>query len=178
MKTHPQQPHAAGHDVRWYVAQTQPGVEGRAIAHLERQGFAVFCPRYRKIIRHARKHTNALLPLFPGYLFLRLDALCDRWRSVNGTRGVARLLTQGDIPSPVPRGIVEALQNHTGMDGAMDWMPSLNVGQSVRVEEGPFVDFVGTLERLDGVGRACVLLNLLGRSVSVTMHCEALTPAA
>jgi transcriptional antiterminator RfaH len=178
MQTHPQQLSAAGRDARWHVVQTQPGGEGRAIAHLERQAFTIFCPRYRKIIRHARKRTDALLPLFPGYLFLRLDALRDRWCSVNGTRGVTRLLTQGDVPSAVPRGVVESLQSHTGADGAMDWMPPLDVGQSVQVREGPFADFVGTLERLDGAGRVSVLLNLLGRSVSVTMRYEALNPAA
>lgn len=175
MQAHPR-PHAD--ETRWYVVQTQPGAESRATAHIERQGFAVFCPRDRKTVRHARKHTVALVPLFPGYLFLRLDVLRQRWRSINGTRGVARLLTHGDVPSPVPHGVVETLQAHTGADGVMDWTRSLDVGQTVRVGEGPFSDFIGKLERLDGAGRACVLLDLLGRSVSVTMRCEALSPAA
>ena len=66
---------------RWYVVHTQPHAEGRALFHLERQGYRVFCPRYRKVIRHARKKTNALMPLFANYLFLRLDVSREQWRA-------------------------------------------------------------------------------------------------
>jgi transcription elongation factor/antiterminator RfaH len=161
-------------DMRWYVVQAQPGAESRAAQHLERQGYPTFYPRYRKTIRHARERISTMAPLFPSYLFVGLDASRDRWRSVNGTRGVVRLLTQGDIPSPVPRGMVEALRERTNADGAIDWAP----GQVVRVAEGPFEDFVGTLTRLDGAGRVCVLLDILGRTVSMTVRCEALDPVA
>lgn len=71
---------AVGGD-RWYVAQTQPRAESRAIAHLERQGYQVFCPRYRKTVRHTAR---------------------DLWRAVNGTRGIARLISQGEAPAPLP----------------------------------------------------------------------------
>ncbi len=163
-------------DLRWYVVHAQPGAEGRAATHLERQGYRVFYPCYRKTIRHARKRMSTMAPLFPNYLFLGLDTSRDRWRSVNGTRGVVRLLTHGDVPCPVPRGVVEALQDRTSADGAIAWVPC--VGQAVQVMEGPFEDFVGMLARLDGTGRVCVLLELLGRAVSVTLRCEALNPVA
>ncbi len=163
---------------RWYVAHTQSSAEDRAIVRLKTQGYHVFCPRLRKVVRHARKSTGKLVPLFPGYLFLRLDIARDRWRSVNGTRGVVRLLTLGDIPQAVPRGVVEDLQSHTDVHGILDRAPSLNTGQSVRIMEGPFADFIGTLQRLDGTERVQVLINLLGRSVSTTLRCEALAPAA
>jgi transcriptional antiterminator RfaH len=169
---------AAGANARWYVAYTQPSAELRAIAHLERQGYKVFCPRYRKIVRHARKTTATLAPLFPSYLFLRLDPASDRWRCVNGTRGVARLLAQGDVPQPVPHGAVELLLAHVGTDDAMDWIPPADIGCAVRIAEGPFTDFIGTLERLGAAGRVRVLLDLLGRSVSVTLHRQDLAPAA
>lgn len=163
---------------RWYVAHTQPRAENRAVMHLERQGYETFCPRYRKVIRHARKRAVVLMPLFPCYLFLRFDALRHQWRSVNGTRGVARLLTHGDIPSPVPHGVVEALQDRVGPDGVIDLTPPLRMGQTVQLMDGPFESFVGRLSRLDGAGRVCVLLDVLGRAVSVTMDIEALRPSA
>ena len=163
---------------RWHVVHTQPFAEVRAMTHLERQGYRVFYPCYRKVIHHARGRTSSLRPLFPSYLFLQLDASQHRWRSVNGTRGVVRLLTQGEYPNPVPRGVVESLQAHTGSDGALDWAPSFEVGQIVRVSEGPFAELVGKLERLDADGRVCVLLDLLGRSVPVSLHCGVLDPAA
>ena len=119
-----------------------------------------------------------LAPLFPNYLFVRFDVSRDRWRSVNGTRGVIRLITQGETPQPVPVGIVEALQHCMSANGASSWAPSLKIGQTVRIADGPFVDFAGTLEYLDAAGRVRVLLDLLGRSVSVALRCEAVTPAA
>jgi transcriptional antiterminator RfaH len=163
---------------RWYVVHTQPHAENRAISNLERQSYRIFCPRTRKTVRHARKATTTLAPLFPNYLFVQLDVSYDHWRSVNGTRGVIRLITQGETPEPVPVGIVESLQTRRGADGAMNWAPSLKIGQSVRISNGPFADFVGTLEHLDATGRVRVLLDMLGRFVSVALRCEALMPAA
>lgn len=168
--------HAASGE-RWYVVHTQPHAENRAIANLEQQGYRTFCPRFRKTVRHARKVTPTLAPLFPNYLFVQLDVSRDHWRSVNGTRGVIRLITQGETPQPVPVGIVEALQVRMSADGAMNWVPSLQIGQTVRVADGPLVDFVGTLEHLDSAGRVRVLLDMLGRSVSVALRGEALMPA-
>lgn len=163
---------------RWYVVHTQPHAENRAISYLERQGYRNFCPRTRRTVRHARKVTSVLAPLFPNYLFVQLDVWRDCWRSVNGTRGVVRLITQGETPQPVPVGIVEALQHCMSANGASSWAPSLKIGQAVRIADGPFVDFAGTLEYLDAAGRVRVLLDLLGRSVSVALRCEAVTPAA
>lgn len=163
---------------RWYVVHTQPHSENRAVSHLERQSYRIFCPRTRKTVRHARKATRTLAPLFHSYLFVWLDVSRDRWHSVNGTCGVIRLITQGETPQPVPVGIVEALQSRVGTDSAMNWAPSLRIGQAVRISDGPFVDFVGTLEHLDAAGQVRVLLDMLGRSNSVALRCEAFTPAA
>src|SRR5665213_3569762 len=58
---------------RWYVVQTQPRREARAIANLQRQNYRVFCPCIRKTVRHARKMSGVLAALFPKYLFVRLD---------------------------------------------------------------------------------------------------------
>jgi transcriptional antiterminator RfaH len=171
---HPETKTAA--TARWYVVHTQPSAEDRAIARLRTQGYHIFCPRLRKVVRHARKSTDKLAPLFPGYLFLRLDISRDRWRSVNGTRGVVRLLTQGDIPQAVPSGVVEDLQSQAGVNGCLDLASPFKAGQRVRIAEGPFADFVGTLERLNGADRVRVLLDLLGRSVSASLRCEALAP--
>jgi transcriptional antiterminator RfaH len=162
---------------RWYVARTQPRAEGRAIANLEKQNFRTFCPRFRKSRQHARRVENVLVPLFPSYIFVRLDLSRDRWRSVNGTRGVTRVIMHGEIPQPVTPGVVESLQSRTRADGTVDLTPRLEVGHSVRVAYGPFADFVGTLQQLDSAGRVRVLLSLLGRSVSVALNGEALLPA-
>lgn len=165
-------------NARWYVAYTQPRAESRATIHLERQGYYVFCPRYLRTVRHARNTKNVPSPLFPSYLFLRLDISRDQWRSVNGTRGVVRLIVHGDTPQPLPNGIVEDLQTRMGADGTIDWTRTFKIGQSVCIANGPFAQLVGTLEHLDAAGRVRVLLDLLGRSVPVALRSDALLPAA
>ena len=163
---------------RWYVVHTQPFAESQAMSHLEMQGYRAICPRYRRVVRHARKARSVLAPLFPNYLFIRLDISRDQWRSVNGTRGVVRLLMQGGTPQPVPDGIVEGLQARMREDGTIDFRSALKMGGTVRIVDGPFAEFVGTLEHLDAGGRVRVLLTLLGRSVSVALRSEALLPAS
>ncbi len=161
----------------WYVVNTQPRAESRAKHHLEMQRYRVFCPRYRKIVRHARTTKSALAPLFPNYLFVCLDLSRDQWRSINGTRGVVRLLQQDGAPQAVPDGVVENLQAKTRADGTFDWTSTLEIGGTVRIADGPFAELLGTLEYLDAAGRVRVLLELLGRSVSVGLRSEALLPA-
>src|SRR6185437_17046763 len=77
---------------RWYVARTLPQRELRAAQQLANQGFRSFLPRYWKNRRHARKMETISVPLFPRYIFTILDQGRDRWRSINGTFGVDRLL--------------------------------------------------------------------------------------
>ena len=94
---------------RWYVVRTLPQRELHAAQHLANQGFRAFVPRYWKNRRHARKVETVSAPLFPQYIFTIFDMTRDRWRSVNGTLGVDRVLMSGGEPQPVPHGLVENL---------------------------------------------------------------------
>jgi transcription elongation factor/antiterminator RfaH len=163
---------------RWYVVRTLPRAEERAAFNLNKQGYHIFCPRLWRTIRHARTTRTLLWPLFPSYLFVRFDPRKDRWRCINGTRGVMHLVGQTDTPEPVPTEIVEELLAHTGADGATRWTSSLRVGVSVRISRGPFANFVGVLEHADDAGRVRVLLQLFARSVTVGLPSNALAPAA
>src|SRR3954466_10002823 len=87
---------------RWYAVYCQPHRERSAAQNLLKQGFDTFLPLRRKIHRHAGKIEAVSAPLFPGYLFVRLDIALHRWRCVNGTYGVIRLVMQGERPSPMP----------------------------------------------------------------------------
>jgi transcription elongation factor/antiterminator RfaH len=162
----------------WYVVHTQPRAEGQAMYHLETQGYRVFYPRYRRTVRHARQTKSVLAPLFPNYLFVLLNLSRDHWRSVNGTRGVVHLLMQGEAPQPVPNSVVDGLQSQMRSDGTVDWTPTFRIGGAVRISDGPFAEFLGTLEHFDAAGRVRVLLDFLGRSVPVALRCEAIMPAA
>ena len=159
---------------RWFVAQTLAAREPGANEQLKRQGFRTFLPYVMRNVSHARKVRRIRTPLFPGYLFVGLDLQRDRWRSVNGTYGVSRLIMGAETPLPVPRGIVEALISHAGDDGLCVAGPGFAVGQDIRVVEGPFAQVLGRIVRLDGNGRVRALLEIMGGQVSVMLAGAAL----
>ena len=70
---------------RWYVLQTHVHMEAKASAHLMRQGFGVYLPRYLKRRRHARRVDTVAAPLFPRYLFVAVERDSQRWRSIHST---------------------------------------------------------------------------------------------
>jgi transcription elongation factor/antiterminator RfaH len=154
---------------RWYAVKSQPRREHHAALCLRKQDFPAFLPCHRRSRRHARKIDTVLAPLFPGYLFVSLDLARDRWRSVNGTRGVCGLVMQGERPAPVPRGIVEALNQRCDAQGVLTAFEELKTGQSVRIIAGAFADFIGELDRQDSVGRIRVLLDIMGGRIPVAL---------
>ena len=77
---------------KWYVVMTQPCNEEGALRNLTRQGFDAFLPRRWVTKRRPDRFCTLLEPLFPRYLFVRLDLELQRWRSINGTYGVRRLV--------------------------------------------------------------------------------------
>jgi transcriptional antiterminator RfaH len=157
------------HGPRWYAVHTLPCREFGARAQLEAQAYRIFLPRHLKTVRHARKLRTIDAPFFPRYLFVSLDLARDRWRSINGTFGVAGIIMAHDRPLPVPRGIVEALQRRLERDVAAPCDDGLRLGQSVEVMVGPFANLVGTLERFDGEARVRVLLQLMGTFAPVSL---------
>jgi transcriptional antiterminator RfaH len=162
---------------RWYVARTLPQRELYAARQLTNQGFRSFVPRYWKNRRHARKVETISAPLFPRYIFVVVDRTRDRWRSINGTLGVERLLMYGGEPQAVPVGVVENLVAAADVEGNVRFNFHLKEGQAVKVTAGPFADLVGQLERLDDNGRVRVLLEILGGKVRVALPQDLLAPA-
>ncbi|MGA9892801.1 MAG: KOW motif-containing protein [Xanthobacteraceae bacterium] len=91
---------------------------------------------------------------------------------------MSSLYTCDNRPVSVPEGIVETLiANADGANLAL-FADGLTTGQSVRILSGPFANFVGKLERLDGAGRVRVLLEMMGTAVPVAVRRSALCPAA
>jgi len=78
----------------------------------------------------------------------------------------------------VPEGIVETLIANSDEANLALFTSGLTTGQSVRVLSGPFANFVGKLERLDGAGRVRVLLEMMGTAVPVALRRSAICPAA
>ena len=153
---------------RWFVAQVKPRQEKLAISHLERQGFVTHCPMVARSRLVAKKPTLVREPLFPGYVFVELGAE-DRWRSINGTIGVLRLVTFGNAPASVPAGFVERLQDLADADGHVAFEEDFKPGDTVRVIGGPFDDLCGSLAGISGGERVVVLLQLLSGETRVTL---------
>ncbi len=161
---------------RWYLAHTLPHKETSVEQRLGAQGFHHFMPRRIKTVRHARRMRNVLAPVFPRYIFVALDLDHDRWRSVNGTIGIASLFMAQDRPLPVPLGVVETLIQSSDNRGQLRFEHNLQLGQKVKLISGPFSEALGLLERLDDSGRIEVLLEIMGGHIRAKLRREQVEP--
>ncbi len=151
---------------RWYVAQLQAGLRVTAEANLQRQRFEFDSMRIKSV--------RGTVPLFPGYIFVRFDRDepgC-RWRSVNGTTGIEKLLPLHlEIPTPVLVGLVEdfAAQIAAGSFDHKNFEATVarhTVGEKVAVISGAWAGHSGTLIR-QRKGHLFLLMSLLGRELSI-----------
>jgi transcriptional antiterminator RfaH len=164
---------------QWYVVQTQANAENKAVAHLARQGFATYLPRYLKRRRHARRVDVVAAPLFPRYLFVEINMAVQRWRSIYSTVGVSRLVCNGEYPTPVPERVVDLLKNREDTSGfiQLDHRPKFQTGDKIRILEGAFYDCLGIYDGMPDRDRVGILLDLLGRKVRVLLNAEAIAAA-
>jgi transcriptional antiterminator RfaH len=165
---------------RWYVIHTQPKGEIRAKANLERQDYEVYLPRCRKWRRHARRAEIVAVPLFPRYLFIRLDIESQRWRPVLSTFGVADFVCRSGAPTPVPEGVIEGIKSSEDADRFVDLahQAAFRPGDKVQVMAGPFADQVAKFDGLNDQQRVILLLELLGRELRVTVPAESIAACA
>jgi transcriptional antiterminator RfaH len=163
-------------EARWYVVHTQPSKELLAVANLRRQGFTTFLPQVSRTIRHARKVSEVLRPLFLRYVFVSLNVATDRWRAVRSTLGVSALIMEGERPKPVPRGLVEGFIAAVDGTGGFDFSRQLVVGGQVRFLKGPFADRLGRIVEMSDAERVHVLLEMLGTEREVEVDAGSLLP--
>jgi transcriptional antiterminator RfaH len=164
---------------RWYVAQTHTRAEVKAAAHLDRQGFQTYLPRYLKRRRHARRVETVAAALFPRYLFVGVDMTTQRWRSIQSTIGVLQLVRNGDEPAAVDHRIIDDLKSRENELGfiELDHRPKLRPGDKLRVIDGVFCDSLGMFEATTDNERVTILLDLLGRKVRVMLDAEFIAAA-
>lgn len=164
----------------WYAVQTHSRGEMLAHANLERQGYEVYLPRYLKRRRHARRTDWVKAPLFPRYLFVRLDPEFRAWRAINSTIGVQYIISFDGRPAPIPEGIIEqitAREDESGIVHAGSAM-TFKTGEEVRVIGGALAEQTGLFDCDIDEERVFILLNLLGRQVRVKVSSEQLTACA
>ena len=163
----------------WYVVQTRVNCEAKAARNLISQGYDVYLPRYLKRRHHARKVDFAVKPFFPRYLFVAIDMATQRWRSIQSTFGVSRLVSNGDDPATVPAGIMIALKQREDERGfiGMDTRPAFASGDKVRVLAGAFMDSAGSFNGIADRDRVSILLDMLGRQVRVLLDADMVAAA-
>jgi len=162
---------------RWFAVQTQPRKERLALHHLGNQQFETFCPLRRISRRIGTRHVTMLEPFFPSYAFVRVDTRRERWRSINGTIGVARLVGFGPEPSPLPDGLIERFRQLCDDQGELAFDEGLRAGQSVRIMGGPLDALCGLLVSAEPGKRVTVLLELLSGATKVKLTRDCLIPA-
>lgn len=154
----------------WYAVHTQPGKELLASQHLRNQAFEVYLPQYQKMRRHAGRTEIVPAPLFPRYVFAGIDLEQQRWRSVNGTRGVAGLVMFGDKPVAVPEAVMAEIRAREDATGFVQLnTPGFQRGQALRIIDGPMADTQALFEEAVDGDRAILLISLLGRMVRTKM---------
>ena len=164
----------------WAVAITQPQQEAKAKRNAERQGFQVWYPCLKTVKRFAGRRWEDIQPLFPRYIFVRVQ---DAWRSLSSTVGVSSVIMGQHNGQPAPVLLSETIMSdiRSRCDAQGFYNVSVpakfHAGQKVKVTAGPFYGFTGVFHELRGEDRALVLLKMLGSEVKTNVAEGDLTAA-
>lgn len=163
--------------MEWYAVHTHANQEDRADMHLARLGVETLLPRARETRRTREGRRSVIVPLFPGYLFARLD-IERHLRSVSYARGVRQVVAFGAVPAVVPDDVIESVRSRL-VEGVLTWAaPHFERGQAVRVTEGPLGGLDAVFEReLPAHQRVVLLLRSLPYAARVVVAADAIAHA-
>lgn len=166
-------PQGGNRQTDWYLIQCKPRQDERAEENLLRQGYTCYRPRHtrERLLRGQRLKVEE--SLFPGYLFIQLSRL-DNWAPLRSTRGVNRVVGFGDQPLAVAPDLVERLQQRCA-SAPVD--QSLEAGEKVRINKGPFAELDAIFLSMDGNERVILLMNLLHREQKVRVPLSSICKA-
>jgi transcription elongation factor/antiterminator RfaH len=158
---------------RWHIIQSKPHQEERVEAQIrELTEIEVYAPRIEvRAVRGAAKVT-VVKPLFPSYLFARLD-LPEEWKLITFTRGVTRILGGWEQPRPVDDAVVAAIRERENKKDRLIHYYRFRPREAVVVRAGPLKDLYGIFERyVDEGARVRILLSLVGYQAAVELEAE------
>jgi transcription termination/antitermination protein NusG len=157
-------------NLRWYAVYTRSRHEQKVYERLKEKGIAVFLPLVERWSRRKDRRKKILLPLFPGYLFVRVVMDAYAHLEILKTKSVVRVLSSNGQPSPIPDGQVYAIQILMKNGIAVTPYPYLKEGMRVRVAHGPLTGVEGLLVKAKpNKNRLVISIDLLQESVSVEM---------
>ena len=163
---------------KWYVVHTYSGHEKKVADLLEAKTlghgfvdkiFKVLIPTQKKILVSDGKKRKVDERLFPGYIIVNMTMEDDAWYLVRSTKGVTGFVGTGNTPTPLPQKEVDALMKFMTME-APKFETKFRVGDSVKINEGPFQDFLGKVDEVnEDQGKARILVSVFGRETPVEL---------
>jgi len=157
---------------QWHLLLCKPNQNHIAFRNLKRLGFGLFMPQHLAERRLKGRVLRELRPLFGGYLFLNMNPSEPRWYDAKTAAGVSKIIGHGvDGPSVVLTDIISGLMQRCDPDGLLqDTVNNFSEGDKVRIIDGPFANFITSIEKIDPDRRLHVLLELMGRPTRVLVE--------
>ena len=157
----------------WYVVHTKIRQEALAMTNLNRQGFECYMPMLK--MEKMRRHKATLVeePMFPRYLFIRLDTSGSgpSWSPIRSTLGVSQLVRFGGQPAVVDSKLIELLRTREQVALPERLFKS---GERVVVADGPFAGIEAIFKTADAESRAMILLEMLSKPVAMRIETASL----
>ncbi|MFZ5534950.1 MAG: transcription termination/antitermination protein NusG [Patescibacteria group bacterium] len=163
---------------RWYVVHTYSGHENKVAANLKQRIetqklthkiFDIVVPTRNVVkVSHGKKE-EIKEKIFPGYILVKMILDDDSWLAVRTTQGVTAFVGAGNKPTPISDREVDAIRKFMAME-APKYKASFSVSEAVKIVDGPFADFLGTIESIDEEkGKVKVLVSIFGRETPVEL---------
>lgn len=166
---------------QWYLVHTASSAESKVKANLEQrikvmgmqeQVFEVLVPEQEVEVEGAKgKKKLVKRQIYPGYILVRMSLNDHSWAMVRNTPGVTGFVGQAKHPTPLSEKEVEAILHQMGIGNAAPVSyATFNVGQSVRIMDGPFSDFIGNIEEVNLEKKKLrVMVHIFGRETPVEL---------
>lgn len=158
----------------WYAAYTSANREKRVAEQLVERSVEHFLPLYQSVRRWKDRRVKLQLPLFHGYVFVRL-ALSDRLLVLQ-VPGVSKLVGFNGRPTPLPQEEIAALKEGLKCGVHAQPYPYLTKGRHVKIRSGPLEGRHGILLRRKGSVRVVLSVDLILRSIAVDVDIADVEP--
>lgn len=165
-------------DAHWYVVHTASGHEARVSETLRQRVetmnlvdsiFELLIPTQDRVVIRAGRKAKIKEKIFPGYLLVRMKLTDNSWLAVRTTPGVTGFVGVGDKPTPLSEAEVSNIQKFVASP-APRFKTKLTIGEAVKITDGPFNDFLGTIHEVDEEkGKVKVLVSIFGRETPVEL---------
>jgi transcriptional antiterminator NusG len=165
-------------DAKWYIIHTYAGHENKVARNLkqrvdtmgfETRIFDIIVPTRQTIKVQGGKKEEVSEKIFPGYVLVKMILDDESWLLVRTTQGVTAFIGAGNKPTPISEKEVEAIQQFMKQEEPL-YKTAFVMGEAVKIIDGPFSDFLGTIENIDETrGKLRVLVSIFGRETPVEL---------